>query len=110
MGSLRLNFIELIVEDDCGSERSFRRQMWATGMIEAGTGKLAEDMHLGKSNCVTCSEVETVLSCKLTSLVLSPSVNDLLPISMALKIREETIVVYTAINFYFYLAYDLKWL
>lgn len=57
MGNLRLNFIELIVEDDGGSERSLRRQMWATGVMEAGTGKLAEDMHLGKSNCLTCSDI-----------------------------------------------------
>lgn len=57
MGGLRLNFIELIAVDDGCSERSLRRQMWATGVMEPGTGKLAEGMHLGKSNCLTCTDI-----------------------------------------------------
>lgn len=38
MGILRLNFIELIAEDNGCSERSLRRQMWVTDVDNSCDG------------------------------------------------------------------------
>lgn len=50
--------------------------MWKTGVMEAGMGKVAEGIHLRKSNSVTCSDI-TVRSLRpypvnLTSLAIKP--------------------------------------
>lgn len=114
-GVIRLSFLEVMVEDDGGSERSLRRCMHTVGVMETGTGKLAAGAHLGKSHSLAHSDIivrslRQPYPANLDPWLLSLSVKGLLPISMAPEIGGGTILVYAATNFCFSWAYNLKWL
>lgn len=72
---IRLSFTELVEEEEVAVKVP-RRHIWITGVMEAGTGKLAQGVHLGKRYSVTCSDIsqkfETALFCKLTFLAMKP--------------------------------------
>ena len=74
-GSTKLSFRELVVEEQV-AVKGHPGDRYESGVIEEGTGKLAEGMRLGKRDSVTCSDVsqkfETALFCKLTFLASKP--------------------------------------